>query len=142
MDEIQACKWKRQSASNAGKRWNLKDTVPGSCTGWKATANWKEPITFARIVKGRRFFPLDRKLKLRADHWSEGAARVAARHGLQSKSFEKAAELYSDSTGGSMSSDSLRRITEGFGQALEEKRVREGQKVYDPHAPQLAQQRL
>ena len=65
---------------------------------------------------------------------------MAARHGLQSKSFEKAAELYSDSTGGSMSSDSLRRITEGFGQALEEKRVREAQKVYDPHAPQLAQQ--
>src|SRR3989337_195994 len=99
MDEIQACKWKRQSASNAGKRWNLKDTVPGSCTGWKATANWKEPITFARIVKGRRFFPLDVKLKLRADHWSEGAARVAAREGLQARSFKKAAESYSDATG-------------------------------------------
>jgi hypothetical protein len=47
--------------------------------------------------------------------------------------------LYSDSTGGSMSSDSLRRITEGFGQALEDKRVREAQQVYDPQTPQLAQ---
>jgi len=65
---------------------------------------------------------------------------VAARHGLQSKSFDKAAELYSDSTGGSMSSDSMQRITVGFGQALEDRRVREAQKVYAPQAPQLAQQ--
>jgi hypothetical protein len=79
------------------------------------------------------------KLKLRADHWSEGAARVAAQQGLQAKSFEKAAESYSDATGGSMSSDSVRRITEGFGQALEDKRVKEVQQVYDPQAPQAAQ---
>jgi hypothetical protein len=79
------------------------------------------------------------KLKLRADHWSEGAARVAVRQGLQAKSFRKAAESYSDATGGSMSSDSLRRITEGFGQALEDKRVREAQQVYAPITPQLAQ---
>lgn len=65
---------------------------------------------------------------------------MAARHGLQSKSFEKAAELYRDSTGGNMSSDSLRRITEGFGKRLEEKREREAQQVYDPIQPQVAQQ--
>lgn len=65
---------------------------------------------------------------------------MAARHGLQSKSFAKAAELYSDSTGGSMSSDSLRRITEGFGERLEDKRDREVRQVYDPIEPQLAQQ--
>lgn len=65
---------------------------------------------------------------------------MATRHGLQSKSFAKAAELYSDSTGGSMSSDSMRRITEGFGQQLEEKREREAQAVYDPLEPELAQQ--
>lgn len=64
---------------------------------------------------------------------------MATRHGLQSKSFDKAAELYSDSTGGSMSSDSLRRVTEGFGQALEEKREREVQRVYHPQAPEAAQ---
>jgi hypothetical protein len=77
---------------------------------------------------------------LRADHWSEGAARVAARSGLQSKSFAKAAALYTDATGGGMSSDSLRRITEGFGQRLEEKREREAQQVYAPIEPKLAQQ--
>ena len=39
-----------------------------------------------------------------------------------------------------MSSDSLRRITEGFGQRLEEKREREAQAVYALSQPQLAQQ--
>lgn len=29
------------------------------------------------------FFPLDQKLKLRPDHWSDGAARVAARRQIQ-----------------------------------------------------------
>lgn len=65
---------------------------------------------------------------------------MAAREGLQAKSFKKAAESYSDATGGSMSSASLRRITEGFGQALEDQRVREAQQVYDPKAAQVAQQ--
>jgi len=64
---------------------------------------------------------------------------VGVRHGLQAKSFDKASELYNDSTGGSMSGDSVRRITEGFGQALEDKRVKEAQHVYAAQAPQLAQ---
>jgi len=64
---------------------------------------------------------------------------VAARHGLESKSFDKAAGLYSDSTGGSMSGDSLRRITEGFGQKLEEKRMSEARQVFSEQTPQLAQ---
>jgi len=140
MDGIAACKWKRPNVSSVEKPWNLKATAPGGFMDWKATAGWKEPITPARIAKGRRFFPLDVKLKLRADHWSEGAARVAARQGLQAKSFDKAAESYSDATGGSMSKDSLLRITEGFGQRLEDKRASEAQKVYAPQAPQLAQQ--
>jgi len=55
---------------------------------------------------------------------------VAARHGLQSRSFDKASELYSDSTGGSMSGDSVRRITEGFGQALEDRRIKEAELVH------------
>ena len=106
---------------------------------WKAIAHWNAHITFALIVKGKRFFPLDKKLQLRADHWSEGAARVATRQGLQTKSFDKAAEAYSDATGGSMSGDSLRHVTEGFGQAVEEKRTTEAKKVYDIQTPQLAQ---
>src|SRR5690606_39401491 len=139
MDAIRVCRWKRRSVSSVGRRWYLRGTVGGGSRDWKGRAGWKEPITFARSAKGRRFFPLDKKLKLRADHWSEGAARVAAQHGLHSKSFAKAAALYRDSTGGPMSCDSLRRITEGFGQALEERRVREAQQVYDQHRPQAAQ---
>jgi hypothetical protein len=65
---------------------------------------------------------------------------VAVRAGLQAKSFEKAAETYSDATGGSLSSDSMRRITEEFGQRLEDQRISEAQKVYDLQTPQLAQQ--
>ena len=59
---------------------------------------------------------------MRADHWSEGAARVATRQGLLAKSFDLAAEAYADAVGGSMSSDSLRRITEGWGRKVEEQR--------------------
>lgn len=73
-------------------------------------------------AKGRRFFPLDRKLQLRGDQWSEGAARVAARQGLQARSFQLAADSYSDAVGSSMSSDSVRRLTEGWGQAVAEQR--------------------
>ena len=39
-----------------------------------------------------------------------------------------------------MSGDSVRRITEGFGQALEEQREAEAKQVYDSQAPQAAQQ--
>jgi hypothetical protein len=78
-------------------------------------------------------------LRLRADHWSEGAARVATQQGLQAKSFDKAADAYSDATGGSMSGDSLRRVTEGFGQGVEDRRVTEAKQVYDLQSPQSAQ---
>jgi len=83
-------------------------------------------------VKGRRFFPLDRKLLLRADHWSEGAARVATRQGLMAKSFDLAAEAYADAVGGSMSSDSLRRITEGWGRRVEEQREKAAERANAP----------
>jgi len=83
-------------------------------------------------VKGRRFFPLDRKLLLRDDHWSEGAARVATRQGLLAKSFDLAAEVYVDAVGSSMSSDSLRRITEGWGQKVEEQRQEAAERANAP----------
>jgi hypothetical protein len=73
-------------------------------------------------VKERRFFPLDHKLRLRDDHWSEGAARVAVRQGLQAKSFDLAAGAYEDADGAAMSSDSLRRMTEGWGEMVEGRR--------------------
>ena len=83
-------------------------------------------------MKRRRFFPLDRKLLLRDDHWSEGAARVATRQGLLAKSFDLAAEAYVDAVGGSMSSDSLRRITEGWGQKVEEQRQEAAERANAP----------
>lgn len=95
---------------------------------------------FVRDVPGRRFFPLDEKLKLRKDHWSEGAAKVAVRQGLQAKSFELAAEAYSEATGGRMSGDSLARVTAGFGNKLEMKREAEAKKVYEAEVPPLAEQ--
>jgi hypothetical protein len=81
---------------------------------------------------GRPFSPLDKKLKLRSDHWSDGAARVAVRQGLQSKSFDLAAAAYQDAVGGGMSSDSLSRLTIGWGQAVEAKRNAEKEKVFAP----------
>jgi len=83
-------------------------------------------------VKHRRFSPLDQKLKLRADHWSDGAARVATRQGLQAQSFALAAESYGEAVGGSMSTDSLRRLTEGWGQAVADQRANEGAQASAP----------
>lgn len=65
---------------------------------------------------------------------------MAARQGLLGKSFELAAETYSDATGGNMSKDSLRRVTEGWGQAVEAKRQAEAEQVYAVEAPQPVSQ--
>jgi hypothetical protein len=59
---------------------------------------------------------------------------------LLGKSFELAAEAYSDATGGHMSKDSLRRVTEGWGQVVEAKRKAEAEQVYAVEAPQLVSQ--
>lgn len=56
------------------------------------------------------------------------------------RSFELAAEAYSDATGGSMSKDSLRRVTESWGQDMEEKRQAEAEKVYGVEVPQPVSQ--
>jgi hypothetical protein len=69
---------------------------------------------------------------LRADHWSEGVARVATRLGLTAKSFDLAAEAYTDAVGGSMSSDSLRRVTEGWGRQVEEQRQEAAERANTP----------
>ena len=90
-------------------------------------------------VRARRFFPLDRKLRLREDHWSEGAARVAVRQGLQAKSFDLAADAYEDAVGAAMSSDSLRRMTEGWGAIVESRRQAEARQVYAEKGPLAAE---
>ena len=43
---------------------------------------------------------------------------MAAREGLQARSFEKAASALADAVGGPISADSLARITEGFGEKV------------------------
>lgn len=88
------------------------------------------------VVKSKPFFPLDKKLSLRADHWSSGAARVAVRQGLQAKSFELAAESFSDATGCMMSDESMRQVTQGWGRAVDEKREQEAVEVFDPNLGQ------
>jgi hypothetical protein len=52
---------------------------------------------------------------------------VAARQGLREPSFELAAEAYSEAVGGSISGSSVRRITQGFGERLAEKKEQEAQ---------------
>lgn len=65
---------------------------------------------------------------------------MATWQGLLGKSFELAAEAYSDATGGHMSKDSLRRVTEGWGGRVEKKRKEEAKQVYDPEAPHAVEQ--
>lgn len=62
------------------------------------------------------------------------------RQGLQAKSFALAAEAYGEATGGSMSADSLTRITEGFGDKLAIKRGAEAKQVYEAEMPPPAGQ--
>jgi hypothetical protein len=57
---------------------------------------------------------------------------VATRQGLQAKSFDLAAEAYQDAVGGAMSGDSLRRVTEEWGQAVEAQRVGEAEQANGP----------
>ena len=76
-------------------------------------------------VANRRFFPLDKQLRLRSDHWSPGAARVATRQGLQARSFQLAAAAFSDATGCAMSGEGLRQVTQGWGKVVAEQREQE-----------------
>lgn len=59
---------------------------------------------------------------------------MATREGLQAKSFALAAESYRAAVGGSMSPDSLRRLTEGWGQVVAERRADEAQQANAPVA--------
>jgi hypothetical protein len=59
---------------------------------------------------------------------------VATRHGLQAPSFALAAESYREAVGGSMSPDSLRRLTEGWGEVIAGQRADEAQRASAPVA--------
>lgn len=57
---------------------------------------------------------------------------MATRLGLQSKSFDLAAEGYTDAVGQSISGDSVRRITEGWGRQVETRREGEAAQANAP----------
>lgn len=61
-------------------------------------------------------------------------ARVAARQGLQARSFQLAAEAFSDAVGSEMSSDSIRRITERWGSSVAAQREADVAGLYALHA--------
>lgn len=54
---------------------------------------------------------------------------MATRQGLQAKSFDLAAEAYTEAVGGAMSADSLRRVTEGWGAQVEIQRIAEAERA-------------
>lgn len=60
---------------------------------------------------------------------------MAVRQGLLAKSFDLAASAYEDAVGSGMSGDSLRRLTEGWGEQLEESRKAEAEQVYAEKDP-------
>ncbi len=81
-------------------------------------------------MKRRLFFPLDSKLKLRQDRWSEGVAQIATMLGLQAKSFRLAATNFEKAVGSGMSVDSIRRVTENWGTACYTHNRQEMEKLY------------
>jgi hypothetical protein len=58
---------------------------------------------------------------------------------LQAKSFDLAADAYEEAVGGGMSSDSLRRMTEGWGEIVERRREAEARQVYAEKGPLSAE---
>jgi hypothetical protein len=81
---------------------------------------------------GRAFFPLDQKLKLREDRWSEGAAHIATRTALRTSSFAKAAREYEEAVGGVISAMSVWRIVEHAGEKVAEKQAAMAQRAAAP----------
>lgn len=57
---------------------------------------------------------------------------MAAREGLQAKSFDLAAEAYRDAVGGPISGDSVARITQGWGTQIEARRAEEAKLANAP----------
>ena len=87
--------------------------------------------TSVQTAKERRFFPLDKKLGLRKDRWSGGAARVITRFGLREPSFELAAEGYEEAVGEALSGASVRRVTQDFGDQLRVQQQQEAERAME-----------
>ena len=54
---------------------------------------------------------------------------MAVRQGLQAPSFDLAAEAYREAIGGGISGDSVRRLTQGWGQEVDERRGEEAERA-------------
>ena len=90
----------------------------------------------------RGFFPLDRKLKLRHDHRSDGAAAVATLMALRATSFERAAADYQAAVGGPFPRTTGWRVTTGAGAILAERKQVEAERaVAVPERGESPQQR-
>lgn len=81
-------------------------------------------------------------MKLRADQWSSGIARIVTRQGLLGKSFEQAAEAITDAVGCSMSRESVRQVTQEWGAKVETKRQEVADQLFavdvvEPEMPAL-----
>ncbi len=61
------------------------------------------------------------------------------KHGLMAPSFERGAELFTESVGLAVSGESVRQVTEGFGERIEQKRRDEAESVYAEEAPQAVE---
>lgn len=81
-------------------------------------------------MKGQLFSPLDKKLKLRTDQWSNGIARIATRQGLLGKSFEQAAAALTDALGCLMSRESVRQVTQAWGAKMERERQEMAEQLF------------
>lgn len=77
----------------------------------------------------RGFFPLDRTLKLRADHRSDGAAEVATRMAMRETSFARAAEEYQVAVGAPFPCTTTWRVTTGAGAILAERKKAEAERA-------------
>ena len=98
-----------------GQAMVFKDYRDKKVYGLEGETDLERAYYVCEVCEKQTFFPLDKKLKLRHDHWSPGAARVAIRQGLQSRSFKLAAESFSDATGCDMSREGMRESDSRMG---------------------------
>jgi len=115
--------------SACGGLMEFKGYPPWTIHGLEGDVRLERAYYVCPKCEGETIFPLDRKLQLREDHWSEGAARVIARQGLRESSFEWAAEAYTEAVGSSVSGSSVRRVTQGFGKHLTEQKKEEAERA-------------
>ena len=80
-------------------------------------------------MEGRRFFPLDQKLRLRKGKWSEGAAELATDMAMYAPSFAKAAKAYRKAVGSAMTRMSVWRMAISSGCKLARQKAAEAEKA-------------